>query len=75
MTPSNGRSAMPPRTYTKEELRNVAQLSGLLEKKDTLLAELTAMNNQAEKMVSERWEEKKKQNKTKQKNKEKERKN
>lgn len=41
----------PPRAYSKEEIRNMAVLTGLLEKKDVLLAELTAMNNQAEKMV------------------------
>jgi hypothetical protein len=54
MTPGNGTrydSSTPSRSYTREELINVASLVGLLEKKETLLTELTAMNNQAEKMV------------------------
>ncbi len=52
MTPGNG--STPSRSYTREELINVASLVGLLEKKETLLTELTAMNNQAEKMVRKR---------------------
>ena len=54
MTPGSGTrhdSTTPPRAYTREELINVAALVGLLEKKETILTELTAMNNQAEKMV------------------------
>ena len=58
MTPGNGTrhhdATTPPRAYTREELINVAALVGLLEKKETLLTELTAMNNQAEKMVNKK---------------------
>eukprot|EP00026_Physarum_polycephalum_P002595 Phypoly_transcript_02602.p1 GENE.Phypoly_transcript_02602~~Phypoly_transcript_02602.p1 ORF type:complete len:708 (+),score=104.49 Phypoly_transcript_02602:238-2361(+) len=55
MTPGNGTST-PSRAYTREELINVASLVGLLEKKETLLSELTAMNNQAEKMLAQSQE-------------------
>lgn len=39
------------RAYSRPELVNIASLVTLLDRKDDLLAELTAMNNQAEKMV------------------------
>jgi len=50
------RKPITPRVFTPDELRNVASLFHLLQNKQEILVELTAMNNQAEKMDAQSQE-------------------